>query len=233
MSTAADGAEHHGTLDAPTSDWWDRFADDASSGDRAAAGTSRAAAGDGLTAASTAPRGHSWHPAPGAHGDGDVQAAFVAWKGPQLVRLARTLLRDEHQAEDIVQDVLATALSKWARIKTLDDPSAYLNRMLVNAVISSRLRPWRREEAIDPAALPERATGDGTDSHAERQRCLALLRQLPDKQRIAIVLRLYEGLPDAEIADLMDCSTVTVRSNAHRGLATLRRLLSEEGITRA
>ncbi len=54
-----------------------------------------------------------------------------------------------------------------------------------------------------------------------------------DKQRVAVVLRLYEGLPDNEIADLMDCSTATVRSNAHRGLATLRRLLTEEGITRA
>ncbi|GAB3452584.1 sigma-70 family RNA polymerase sigma factor [Kineococcus endophyticus] len=168
----------------------------------------------------------------------------MAWKGPQLVRLARTLLRDEHQAEDVVQDVLATCVLKWSRIQAVENPSAYLNRMLVNAVTTSRRRPWRREHAADPVDLPQLteqaqhrlATAGGSDvagSHAERQRCLELLRRLPDKQRVAVVLRLYEGLPDNEIADLMDCSTATVRSNAHRGLATLRRLLTEEGITRA
>ncbi|GAA0315434.1 RNA polymerase sigma factor (sigma-70 family) [Kineococcus aurantiacus] len=158
--------------------------------------------------------------------------------------MAWTLLRDEHQAEDVVQDVLATCVTRWARIEALEDPSAYLNRMLVNAVTTSRRRPWRREHAADPtdlAQLTERShplhigagLGDVAGTHAERQRCLALLRQLPDKQRIAVVLRLYEGLPDTEIADLVDCSTATARSNAHRGLATLRRLLTEEGITRA
>ncbi|NAZ81190.1 sigma-70 family RNA polymerase sigma factor [Kineococcus sp. R8] len=157
----------------------------------------------------------------------------MAWKGPELVRLARALLRDGHQAEDVVQDVLATCVLKWARIQAVDDPSAYLNRMVVNAVTSSRRRPWRREHASDPADLPERPVGDAAGAHAERQRCLDLLRRLPDKQRVAIVLRLYEGLPDREIADLMDCTPATVRSNAHRGLATLRRQLLEEGTTRA
>ncbi|WP_432571494.1 SigE family RNA polymerase sigma factor [Kineococcus sp. SYSU DK005] len=159
--------------------------------------------------------------------------SLVAWKGPQLVRLAQVLLRDEHQAEDVVQDVLATCVLKWSRIQALEEPSAYLNQMVVNAAISSRRRPWRREHASDPADLPEQSTSDPAGPHAERQRCLALLRRLPDKQRITLALRLYEDLPDAEIADLMNCSTATVRSNAHRGLATLRRLLAEEGIHRA
>ncbi|WP_432485339.1 SigE family RNA polymerase sigma factor [Kineococcus esterisolvens] len=159
--------------------------------------------------------------------------SLVAWKGPQLVRLARALLRDPHQAEDVVQDVLATCVLKWSRIQAVDDPSAYLNRMVVNAVTSLRRRPWRREQASDPADLPDLAVPDASPGHAERQRCLALLRRLPDRQRVTLVLRLYEGMPDEEIAQLLDCSTVTVRSNAHRGLATLRRLIAEEGIDRA
>jgi len=159
--------------------------------------------------------------------------SLVAWKGPQLVRLARVLLRDEHQAEDVVQDVLTTCVLKWSRIQELDNPSAYLNRMVVNAVASSRRRPWRREHTSDPADLPDAPGGDPAEPHAQRHDSLALLRQLPDKQRIAIVLRLYEGMPDEEIADLMNCSQATVRSNAHRGLVTLRRLLTAEGPTRA
>ncbi|PPK93783.1 RNA polymerase sigma-70 factor (sigma-E family) [Kineococcus xinjiangensis] len=154
--------------------------------------------------------------------------SLVAWKGPQLVRLARALLRDPHQAEDVVQDVLATCVRKWSRIQSVDDPSAYLNRMVVNAVTSLRRRAWRREWLSDPAELPEVHLDDSSSGHAERQRCLALLRRLPDRQRIALVLRLYEDMPDEEIADLLGCSTGTVRSNAHRGLATLRRLIAEE-----
>ncbi|WP_432542127.1 SigE family RNA polymerase sigma factor [Kineococcus sp. SYSU DK002] len=226
MTPAADGAEHSGAASTSTPGWWDGFADGADGGDRAASNT----------ASNTArtPRGQDRAGAAGAAAGGvwDLES-LVAWKGPQLVRLARVLLRDEHQAEDVVQDVLATCVRKWSRIQALEDPSAYLNRMVVNAVSTSRRRPWRREHAADPAELPEEVVSDTTGLHAERQRCLALLRRLPDKQRIALVLRLYEGLPDAEIADLMDCSTATVRSNAHRGLATLRRLLAEEGITRA
>jgi RNA polymerase sigma factor (sigma-70 family) len=56
---------------------------------------------------------------------------------------------------------------------------------------------------------------------------LTLLRRLPAKQRAVLVLRHYEGLSDAEIAELMGTSTVTVRSNAHRGLAAMRKLMTE------
>lgn len=168
----------------------------------------------------------------GLTGGGDLES-LVAWKGPQLMRLAQMLLRDEHQAQDVVQDVLAACVAKWSRIQALEDPSAYLNRMLVNAVSTSRRRPWRREHTADPADLPEQTLGDPAGPHAERARMLALLQRLPDKQRMAVVLRIYEDLPDAEIADLMNCSMVTVRSNVHRGLATLRRLLAEEDPHRA
>ncbi|GAB3462564.1 SigE family RNA polymerase sigma factor [Kineococcus endophyticus] len=221
MTPPSEGAER-GAAPASSSGWstgwW---------GEVAGAATGGAAGGDRTARARAAGRGPA-----GADVPLDLES-LVAWKGPQLVRLARVLLRDEHQAEDVVQDVLATCVDKWSRIRTVDDPSAYLNRMVVNAVTTLRRRPWRREHTADPADLPDPGTDDGSGPFAERQRCLALLRRLPDKQRIAIVLRLYEGLPDSEIADLMDCSTATVRSNAHRGLATLRRLLTEEGVTRA
>jgi len=110
---------------------------------------------------------------------GDLES-LVAWKGPQMVRLARALLRDEHQAEDVVQDVLAVCVTKWTRIQSLDDPSAYLNRMVVNAVTNSRRRPWRREHVSDPADLPDRGVSDSTGPFAERQRCggIAYLRHV-------------------------------------------------------
>ena len=156
-------------------------------------------------------------------------ADFAASRGPGLVRLARGLLRDPYQAEDIVQDVLAKALMHWGRIAAVDDRDAYVRRMVVNACTSWFRRAARREFAQDSATLPERALADPTQGVDERDRIVALLRRLPAKQRAVLVLRHYEGLPDAAIADLLGSTEVTVRTNAHRGLATLRRLMAEAG----
>lgn len=152
---------------------------------------------------------------------------FVAARGPALVRLARGLLRDPHHTEDVVQDVLAKALVKWGRIQRADDPDAYVRRMVVNATTSFFRRAVRRERAYENDWLPEGRHPYGAGELAERMRMMTLLRDLPTKQRAVLVLRHYEGMPDAEIADLLSCSPVTVRSNAHRGLATLRRRLDD------
>jgi RNA polymerase sigma-70 factor (sigma-E family) len=165
---------------------------------------------------------------------GEEFADFALRRGAALVRLARGLLRDPYQAEDVVQDVLARAYVQWGRVSAADDPDAYVRRMVVNACTSWFRRAARREFAHDAATLPERALADPTGAFDERDRVVAVLRRLPAKQRAALVLRHYEGLPDAEIAQLLGSSEVSVRSNAHRGLATLRRLLTEsehEGVT--
>jgi len=152
---------------------------------------------------------------------------FAGSRGPALVRLARGLLRDPYQAEDVVQDVLAKALVQWGRVSSADDPDAYVRRMVVNACTSWFRRAARREFAHDAATLPDRVGDDPTAHVDERDRVVALLRRLPAKQRAVLVLRHYEGMPDAEIARVLGSSEVSVRSNAHRGLATLRRLLAE------
>jgi len=165
---------------------------------------------------------------------GEQFADFALRRGAALVRLARGLLRDPHQAEDVVQDVLARAYVQWTRVSAADDPDAYVRRMVVNACTSWFRRAARREYAHDAASLPERVVDDPTGALDERDRVVALLRRLPAKQRAALVLRHYEGLPDAEIARLLGSSEVSVRTNAHRGLASLRRMLAEpstEGVT--
>jgi len=65
--------------------------------------------------------------------------------------------------------------------------------------------------AADPAAAVD-----------ERDAVLRVVAGLPPKQRAAVVLRFYEDLPDDEIADLLGCRTVTVRTHLSRALATLR-----------
>jgi RNA polymerase sigma factor (sigma-70 family) len=85
---------------------------------------------------------------------------------------------------------------------------------------------WRRETPA--AVLPERTTGEDL---ADRQALGALVRQalasLPRQQRAVLVLRYCEDLPEAEVAELLGCTTGTVKTHAHRGLRALRDLLGD------
>ena len=178
--------------------------------------------------------------APGAAAGGDRGGAtsepvsdeldfeeYVTVRGAALVRLARGLLRDPQHAEDLVQDVLVRAHQRWAGDPADPNPDGYVYRMIVNASTSFWRRAARRELAVETDGCRPRSVADASEQHGDRELLLTLLRRLPAKQRAVLVLRHYEGLADAEIAELLGTSTVTVRSNAHRGLATMRRMMTQ------
>ncbi len=149
---------------------------------------------------------------------------LVAARSGPMMSMARGLVRSEADAEDLVQDVLAKALVKWDRVSAAADPVAYVNRMLVNQAMSSwRRASTRRERVSSPEELPEDAASDGAAQRGERDALLTALRGLPPRHRAVLVLRYYEQVPDAEIADLLGMAPATVRSSAARGLAALRR----------
>src|SRR5687767_14101974 len=71
--------------------------------------------------------------------------SWVAARGPALLRLAYVLTGNGPDAEDVVQDVLSRVLPRWSRIAGVEDPDAYVRRMVVNAHVS-RWRTFRRRE---------------------------------------------------------------------------------------
>ncbi len=148
---------------------------------------------------------------------------FVLADGPALVAFARRLTLDHHRGEDLVQEVLARAALSWARYRELDDPRAYFHTAVLREFLSWRRRLSSRER---PVADPDRARPavtpgieEGVLLRAEARRALARLRPMP---RAVLVLRYYEDLSDARIAELLGCREATVRSHARRGLAALR-----------
>jgi RNA polymerase sigma-70 factor (sigma-E family) len=145
----------------------------------------------------------------------------------RLLRLGMMLTGNRHTAEDLVQTVLARAHRKWERISAVDRPEAYLRTMVVNEFLSWR-RLLKNNEVLlsEPIELP--AYDDLGDRQAQRDATWRLLARLPRKQRAVLVLRYYEDLPDAEIAELLGVAATTVRSNAARALATLREHLTAE-----
>ena len=132
---------------------------------------------------------------------------------PELVRLAALLVGSPEIASDLVQDCFVRLHPRWARVS---DHRAYLRRSVVNACHSHH-RGLRRLRRLDlrpsePAELGARELSDA-------------LAALPHRQRAALVLRFYAGLPDADIADALGCRPGTVASLVHRGLAALREVI--------
>ena len=148
---------------------------------------------------------------------------FVRDRSPRLLAMARGLARSEADAEDLVQDVLAKVLLKWDTVSAAEDPNAYVNRMLVNAATSFWRRGVRRESPSDSALIGERPVADESHALAEREALLQALARLRPKHRAVLVLRYYEGLNDHEIAAMLGMAHASVRSNAARGLAALRK----------
>jgi len=146
---------------------------------------------------------------------------YVRLRGAALVRLARLLTGDRHSGEDLAQDVLARAFSRWDKIIKDGTPDAYLRQMLVNASISRWRRPSTREIAVANTGDTAVRADLGVEV-TERDAVWRLVRSLPPKQRAVVVLRFYEDLDDTAIAAILHCAPVTVRTQAMRALNTLR-----------
>ena len=155
---------------------------------------------------------------------------YVRQHAQALLRFATLLSDDPATAEDVVQEVLLRAHSRWPRIAATDRPHAYVRRMVVNETTSWH-RKWGRVEARPDHDL-DRAQRDGTGTTDARDEILRAVAVLPPRQRAALVLRYYEGLDDAEIAGVLGCRTVTVRGYLHRALKTLRVDLATDDTTR-
>jgi RNA polymerase sigma-70 factor (sigma-E family) len=157
---------------------------------------------------------------------------FAARHLPALRRLGAVLAGHPSAGDDIVQEALVRAHARWRQIGALDRPEYYLRRMVVNEFLTVRRRRWRLIPGGTAAEVDRRAVPDHAAGHADRDALLAELRKLPAQQRAVLVLRYYEGLPDAEIADVLAIAPVTVRGYAARALAALRIELAPERAAR-
>lgn len=140
----------------------------------------------------------------------------------ELLRFAMVLCCDRGVAEDVVQDTLVKVHRHWARITVMDNAEAYVRRMVVNEYLSWR-RKWSRYVPVPEIWVhDDRTEPDHAEEHADRSELIAELAKLPPKQRAVLALRYFAGLSDDQIAEILSCRPVTVRSNASRALATLR-----------
>jgi RNA polymerase sigma-70 factor (sigma-E family) len=142
---------------------------------------------------------------------------------PAAVRLGYLLLQDRSVAEDIVQDAFVRLAGRLVHLRDPGAFDAYLRRTVVN-LSHSYLRRKKLERAFlkrematterDPARWPGSSIED-------REVLWRALGRLSERQRVAIVLRFYEDLPEVQIAEILRCRPGTVKSLVSRGLEAL------------
>jgi RNA polymerase sigma-70 factor (sigma-E family) len=153
---------------------------------------------------------------------------FVSDSVDGLLRSAYLIVWNFEEAEDLVQECLLRIARRWPRVHRMEHPRAYARKILVNlALDESRRRSRHRAELVRSGPHP---VDDGEDDAAVRMlgwvedstdlsRALA---QLAPRQRVALVLRYFDDLPEAQVAEVMGCSVGTVKSTTSRALQRLR-----------
>jgi RNA polymerase sigma-70 factor (sigma-E family) len=148
-------------------------------------------------------------------------AAFVAARSQKLFGIAMALTGHRHQAEDLLQTVLARAYRRWSRIR--GEPEAYVRRALYHEQVSRWRSAMHRLELLTDRT-PQVARAADTDRVDLGLALRAALRRLAPKHRAVLVLRYLEGLSDEEIAEMLGCRPGTVRSQVTRALQRLRQM---------
>jgi RNA polymerase sigma-70 factor (sigma-E family) len=145
-----------------------------------------------------------------------------------LVRLAAMLVRDTSTAEEVVQDSFVAMHDGWHRLKDTEKALAYLRQAVVNKSRSVLRHRAVVEKNVQNAPPDMPSAEHGAFLLLERSAVIAALRDLPTRQREAIVLRYYADLSEAEIAATMGISRGAVKSHTSRGMAALRAVLEQE-----
>jgi RNA polymerase sigma-70 factor (sigma-E family) len=145
---------------------------------------------------------------------------------PRLRRTAYLLTGDWHQAEDLAQEALVRVYAVWRRVAASGAPDAYAAKTVVNAYRAARRRPWRRESPVDPVPSQHLRARDDA-AHDDREMLLAALAALGPSQRAIVVLRYWEDMSVAQVAEVLRIAPGTVKSQAARGLEHLRRVVAE------
>lgn len=146
----------------------------------------------------------------------------------RAVAIARRLLQDPDDAEDLVQDAFMRALS---RIKSFDEQRAFgpwFFRLLINAGLNARKFRALRSASSESGdmASPTPSPLELAEHHELRQRFRDALDRLPSRQRLVVSLFEVDGLSTAEIAAMLGITPETVRWHHHQARQTLRRELA-------
>jgi RNA polymerase sigma-70 factor (ECF subfamily) len=149
---------------------------------------------------------------------------------PSLLGLARRLLRDEAEAEDVAQEAFLRLWRQGARLDIgAGGVGPWLRRVVSNLAIDKLRVRGRFDVTDEPPEQPHAAEQlRGLESRELSQRVSAALQALPDRQRLALTMFHYEGLSLQEVGAMMGVSSEAVESLLARARRTLKTSLEED-----
>ena len=174
------------------------------------------------------------------NGDQNSSKKLVETFWNELHFLATRLLADEAIAKDCVQEAFIKAITKIESYKGLGSFKAWLHQIVVNeALIELRKKSSRKEESLDELMLDFDSTGHYVNSYQGelidvdtlqesievKQQIKKSIDKLPDKFRVILILRDYEGYSTKEVAEEMNMSEQNVKVRLHRARLAMRNLL--------
>jgi RNA polymerase sigma-70 factor (sigma-E family) len=137
-----------------------------------------------------------------------------------LVRLANLLLGDEGAAEEVVQESFVRLDRAWHRIRDERATVPYLRSIVMN-LARSRLRGAGRARSRAESVGSAPPSDEAVLLREEQRAVIAAIRTLSSRQREVVILRYWQNLSEAEIAETLGISCGAVKSHAHRAMAAL------------
>ncbi|TPI21807.1 RNA polymerase sigma factor [Mesorhizobium sp. B3-2-1] len=168
--------------------------------------------------------------------DGAAFRTIIKTHNQRLYRIARGVVRNDSEAEDVVQEAYVRAFAHLESFRGDASLGTWLSRIVINEALG-RLRKRRRTAAtpVNPQAeiiqFPLNPTDDPERTMAQRQ-ILALVERatdtLPDLYRMVFVARVIEGLSIEETSELLGVRPETVKTRLHRARVLLRKALDDQ-----
>ena len=169
------------------------------------------------------------------HGNTAMFELLMRRYNERVYRAVRAIVRDEQEAEDVMQQAYVNAFTHLRQFNGSAQFSTWLTRIAINESLARVRRRGRYEAFDDEVSNVESFTSRNASENPERQAFTGELRELlewaidtlPDGMREVFVLREVEGLSTSEAAECLDVTPDVVKTRLSRGRAALRRVLLE------
>ena len=163
-----------------------------------------------------------------ARGDEPAYRTLTRRHLPAMVGLARRILGNAADAEDVAQEAMLRVWTHAPRWQPLAAFRTWLTRVVVNLCLDrKRRRPWVALEAAGEIIDPTPGETEKAEQSEREQLLAAAIAELPARQRTAIVLTYSEGMSNAQAADILDTSVSAVETLLIRGKQNLRARLGD------
>jgi RNA polymerase sigma-70 factor, ECF subfamily len=146
---------------------------------------------------------------------------------PRLRRFARTLSRNQHDADDLVQSAVERAWKHLEQLKPGANLASWMFGIMKNAFIDDRRSRVRRGEVALPEDSGEHPAVSPVDMQTRMWSVSEAMSKLPEDQRLAVALVLVEGMSYKEAAEVLEIPMGTLTSRLARGRTALAAALTD------